>query len=409
MREAESGLIDAYLGQVFDGRYRIETKLGSGGSGTVYAATQLTIDRPVALKVLRRRADEELSIKRFYREARAAGLLTHANTVRLYDCGCTDDGTLYMVTERLHGETLADRLQQSGPLPPGRAAAIARAVLDSLGEAHRHGLIHRDIKPDNVFLVQGPDGGEVVKVLDFGMVKLVQGTDGYGRLTQPGTVGGTPAYMSPENVLSKPLDSRADLYSVGVMLYQMLTGRLPFQRDVVLDLLLAHARDPVPPMENAGTAVPEALASLVMKCLAKAPADRPATAEALREALDRAVQGLPEVALPPPLVPARSTPTDSAEVCVAGETDSALVFPTEQDPTREEAISAPVIEALVTLQDAPNPAMTVQLEPPALPPIPAVPFAPPPTPEARSHRAWWAWSAAAVVAALVAWWFVQGR
>lgn len=304
------------IGDVLDGSYRIERVVGSGGTGTVYAATQLRFDRPVAVKVLRHAIDDERYQKRFLREARAAARIDHPNAVQLIDVGQCEDGTPYIVSEFLQGETVAERLHRQGALPPRHAATIAIAVLDALGAAHAHGIVHRDVKPANIFLATTHAGGpEVAKLLDFGLVKLMDGTDGLGRLTRTGMVGGTPAYTSPENALDQPIDARTDLYSLGVTMYEMLAGRPPFLRGTVLELLLAHVREPPPPLaEVAPGAAPEGLERLVSSCLAKRPEDRPADTRVVRQALNELLPTLATVVrVVRPITPVLPAATLSAE------------------------------------------------------------------------------------------------
>ena len=290
------------IGVVFDDRYQVEEQLGEGGMGIVYRATQLSVGRPVALKVLRPevaggRARE--LVDRFHREARAVAKLVHPNTVRLYDFRETQD-TVYIVTELLEGETLGDRLWDRGILHPAEAVQIACAVLAALEEAHGFGLVHRDLKPDNVFLVRGPP--EAVKVLDFGLVKLIEEADGLGRLTQSGVIGGTPKYTSPENAEGRKLDGRSDIYSIGILLFEMITGKPPFYAEGAVDLLLEHIEKKPPPLEVPGFPLPEPLKDAVARCLEKKPRRRPASAGALRTelmALLPDLEGLPA----PPLAP----------------------------------------------------------------------------------------------------------
>ena len=295
------------VGHVFNGRYRVDAVIGIGGMGTVYRATQIAVDRPVALKVLLPlHAARTALVARFKREARAAGRLQHPNTIRLYDFGESEDGRLYMVSELLEGETLATRLARLGALTAVAAMDVASQVLRSLAEAHYLGIVHRDIKPDNLFIVPH-DGGELVKVLDFGMVKLVTGTDRLGQLTQPGIAGGTPAYMSPECAQAQPVDARSDIYSVGVIVYEMLTGRLPFTGEDAVSAMLAHIHDPVPPLT--GEAIPQDLRHFVYRCLCKNPEQRYRTALEALDALESIVRSLDRAAPGPRQRGPHSVPT----------------------------------------------------------------------------------------------------
>ena len=285
---------DPLVGQVFEGRYRVEALLGRGGFGSVYRAIQLAISgRPVALKVLRRDLAQSLEqVGRFQREAHAASRLMHPNTIRVIDFGQTEQGDLFLVTELLLGEPLSRVMRRERCLPVDRTVHIVSQVCKSLAEAHDAGIVHRDIKPDNIFLHEVRGETDLVKVLDFGVAKLAATEGSPSSLTQTGAVVGSPAYMAPEQALGKRVDGRTDLYAVGVVLYEMLGGRLPFLSEQILELLTAHVVSPVPPLRNL-VDVPAALSDLVHECLAKDPDDRPASADELRERLE-AVVGAPQ-------------------------------------------------------------------------------------------------------------------
>ena len=282
---------DPLLGQVFDERYRVLSAVGRGAMGTVYEAEQLSMmNRKVALKVIRKAlVGDHKREGRFLREARAAGRLQHPNTIRLYDYGKSDDGRVYIVTELLRGHTVGHLLRTRGRFEPHEAVRIGTEVVKALGEAHAAGLVHRDLKPDNIFLVPRESDNEppYVKVLDFGLVKYVTGTDSLGQLTLDGVVGGTPGYMSPENAQGYELDGRADIYSVGVLLYEMLTGRRPFRAADSVHVLLAHINEPPPPLVVPGIRFSDDLLDVVYHCLQKKREHRPRNAEAVRDALER--------------------------------------------------------------------------------------------------------------------------
>jgi len=277
---------DPFLGRTLGGRYPVIGIVGGGGMGVVYRAIQEPVGREVAIKVIRNTADDRTAVrKRFEREARVIARLRHPNTITLHDFGVHDDGTtLYMVLELLSGLTLAQRLQQ-GPLPVPEACRIVAAVLDALGEAHRAGLVHRDIKPDNIMLVPNEWGTTSVKVLDFGIAKVVGDGTTAAKLTQTGMVFGTVRYMAPEQTWGQGVDARADIYALGVVLYEALAGRHPYDADDVLRLIAAHRQQPPAPMP---ASVPCAVAGVTLRALAKAPErrfqDAQTMAEALREA-----------------------------------------------------------------------------------------------------------------------------
>jgi serine/threonine-protein kinase len=295
---------DPMIGRSLDGRYTIHSRLGKGSMGTVYRARQTVMDRDVAIKVLRQdRALDESSKARFFREARATSVLHSPHTVTVFDFGQTTDGDLYLAMQILDGESLGQRLARIKRFPVEDAIEATRQVLRSLAEAHAKGIIHRDLKPDNIFfakVVQGASTGgadrhdEIVKVLDFGIAKLThpgEPVPGVSAVeTQAGTVFGTPRYMSPEQAQGKPLDHRTDLYSLGVMLYQMLTGRPPFTDQDAVVVMARHIRTvPKSPREVApDLVISDQLEALVMRALAKDAKDRPHNAEAMSAALAEA-------------------------------------------------------------------------------------------------------------------------
>ncbi len=280
----------ALVGRIFDGRYRVDAVLGQGGMGTVYRARQLRTDRPVALKVLRPAvAAQPEVIRRFHNEARAAGMLEHPNTIRLFDSGDTDDGQLFIVTEILDGEPLSELLKRRGHLPITRVVNIVSQLLRALAEAHAHGIIHRDLKPENIFLQAVHGETDFVKVLDFGVAKLAPSGKDWRRLTAAGTIVGTPLYMSPEQARGLDTDPRSDVYAVGAMLFELLVGSPPFMAESPVDIMMAHVQEPVPLMGLGSSPRSKAIEAVVRRCLAKAADDRPATAEELRLELEAAL------------------------------------------------------------------------------------------------------------------------
>ncbi|HEU4409649.1 MAG TPA: serine/threonine-protein kinase [Polyangiaceae bacterium] len=297
---------DPMLGRTMaSGRYTILARLGAGAMGTVYRARQEGTGRDVALKILRRdRAFDSASKARFEREARANSALVSAHTVTVYDFGQAEDGSLYLAMELLDGESLGDRLRERKRLPPDQAVRITCDALRSLSEAHRKGIIHRDIKPDNLFLARrpSPDGKglcDVCTVLDFGIAKVREQEGIKAVETQAGMVFGTPRYMSPEQAQGRALDARSDLYSLGVILYQMLVGRPPFEEDEAVLVMARHIKtQPKPPRQVApGANIPEALERLVMRSLSKSPNDRPADADQFRLELERMLPAAERAAL----------------------------------------------------------------------------------------------------------------
>ena len=287
------------LGTTIAGRFTILGRLGRGSMGAVYRARQEAMGRDVALKLVRQdRAHDPETKGRFEREARAISALVSPHTVTAFDFGEAEDGSWFLAMEMLEGETVGDRLRRVGRLDWFDALRFTRDALHSLAEAHEKGIIHRDLKPDNLFLSRllSSGGGvaqEACKVLDFGIAKWSRDQDAtkIDQLeTQAGTVFGTPRYMSPEQAQGSPLDARSDLYSLGVLLYQMLSGRAPFVDDDAVVVMARHIKDPPPRFETMKpeVKVPESIEALLWRVLAKSPAERPATAEQMIAELDAA-------------------------------------------------------------------------------------------------------------------------
>ncbi|MBC7974940.1 MAG: serine/threonine protein kinase, partial [Myxococcales bacterium] len=268
------------IGSVLDGRYRIDALLGTGGMGRVYRAEHTKIGKSVAIKVLH--ADlgrNREASQRFQREAIASGRLDHPNIVGVSDFGVLDDGACYLVMEVLEGESLGDRLARDGQIHWVEAIDILRGVLHGLRHAHERGVVHRDIKPDNVYLAR-KDGEPIIKILDFGIAKLYAGTDEDPASTRAGLTVGTPAYLSPEQAVGGEITPKSDLYSASIVLYEMLAGRAPFEDKDPLAMLGAHvSRRPPPFAEVApGVDVPPPLEDIMQRGLMKMAAERIASA-----------------------------------------------------------------------------------------------------------------------------------
>lgn len=283
------------IGKTIAGRYEILQKLGEGGMGVVYKAMQTSVERIVALKILHpHMTGNEEALKRFQREAKTTSKLRQANAIHIYDFGV--EGSLsFLVMEYIEGESLDDVIRKSGALELPRVANIVRQVCYALAEAHDLGIVHRDLKPSNIYLSRKRDGSEEVKVLDFGIAKVLGEQQGMTRLTQTGMIIGTPQYMSPEQVEGLPLDHRSDVYSLGIIMYELLTGETPFQADTPFKLLMKHVKEkPVPPRKfRPNIAIPEAVEKIVLKALEKDPAKRFQSISELQQSLEAAA-GAPQ-------------------------------------------------------------------------------------------------------------------
>ena len=272
---------DDLIGQTIDGRFKIIDLLGMGGMGAVYRAYQLSMDRHVALKVLRRDlAGDEQAVRRFFREARAVSKLASPHTITVFDFGQSSGGLLYIAMELLTGRSLR-RVRDDDPRPmdAARAVRVVDQILDSLVEAHEVGVLHRDLKPDNVFVLEGRGSDDFVKVLDFGIAK-VQGAGEGTSLTGTGMAFGTPTYMSPEQAQAKEVDARSDLYSVGVMLFELLAGKPPFEGDTPLALILKKVQEAPPSVYHVNPAVTVSgrMNDALSRLLATSVETRPASA-----------------------------------------------------------------------------------------------------------------------------------
>lgn len=262
---------DPLIGRVINDRFEVLGLIARGGMGRVYRAKQIPLGRLVALKVLDPRqaqdAEGESFQTRFFLEAATSAKLSHPNTVTVFDYGRTEDGVFYIAMELVEGRTLAKVLSEQAPFEAKRAVHIASQIARSLREAHQLGVVHRDLKPANVLITRHGDEDDFAKVLDFGLVKNVADDV---EMTQAGTFMGSPKYMSPEQIQGTEIDGRSDIYALGCILYYMLTGRVPFDRENQVQILMAHCREAPPPMVRAdGEAIPQPLQHLTLRCLAK--------------------------------------------------------------------------------------------------------------------------------------------
>jgi serine/threonine-protein kinase len=269
------------------GQYRLKKKLGTGGMGEVYLAEHVMLRRPCAVKLIRAdQAGNPKTLRRFEREVQATAKLTHWNTIEIFDYGHAEDGTFYYVMEYLPGMNLEDLVGRYGPMPPERAVHLLRQVCLALREAHGVGLIHRDIKPSNIFACERGRVYDVAKLLDFGLVKNSGLDSDDVKLTLEGSMTGSPAYMSPEQAAGRrQLDARSDIYNLGAVAYFLITGQLLFERESPLQMLHAHAYEPIVPGAEFQMEVPADLQQVILRCLEKDPSHRYGDAESLERAL----------------------------------------------------------------------------------------------------------------------------
>lgn len=282
---------DPLIGRALDGRWVIEEKLGEGGMGAVYKGHQRSVSRTVAIKTLRPQLiDSEEFVDRFFREAKIAANISHPHCVTILDYGESDDGTLYLAMEFLEGELLTDRME-TGDLTMKQVIKIGIQAASALSASHEQQIVHRDLKPDNIFLLDVPGGGIFIKVLDFGIAKML---DSKTQVTKTGMIFGTPEYMSPEQCKGGQIDGRSDLYSLGCILYELVGGRTPFKATTPMAVLMAHVNNDAPSLSVGETAahVPSGLEQIIMRLLEKIPDYRFADAAELREALEAELHAL---------------------------------------------------------------------------------------------------------------------
>ena len=267
------------------GRYQDPVILGAGGMGTVYKAKHAMLRRPTAVKLLDIGRMSDTAVARFEREVQLTATLTHPNTVAIFDYGRTPEGVFYYAMEYLDGLNLDDLVARHGPLPEARVAHLLRQACGALAEAHHAGMVHRDVKPANVFLTARGGMRDFVKVLDFGLVKTADASE--ANLTSANAITGTPLYLSPEGITApEDVDARADVYAVGAVAYYLLTGQPPFTGKTVAEILMKHVSAAPEPFAARGVPVTAAFEALVFRCLAKSPADRPRTAGVLLAELE---------------------------------------------------------------------------------------------------------------------------
>ena len=264
---------DSRLGTTIGGHYEILSKIGSGGMSTVYKAKHTLLDRIVAIKfILPKLIHDEQTTKRFQQEAKAASELKHDNVCAVNEFGIHDENQAFLVMEYFEGRSLADLIREEGTIEYDRALLIIKQLCSGLDHAHSKGVIHRDIKPSNIILTKDSDGYDSIKIVDFGIAKLIRDDQSGPNLTQTGEVFGTPSYMSPEQCHGLKVDNRSDIYAVGCVLYEMVEGHPPFQGDSNMAVLMAHCNDSPEPISK--TLPSEAIWEVIQLCLKKDPEDR---------------------------------------------------------------------------------------------------------------------------------------
>jgi serine/threonine-protein kinase len=430
-QEQDPGIqsLDPMPGRVVGGNFRIDKLIGAGAMGNVYKALQLSLNKPVAVKILHHHLhrDERL-VARFKREAKSASLLNHSNSIQIIDSGEAEDGTLYIAMELLTGRDLAQVIRDDFPLPLLRIGRIMSQVLNALDEAHAQGVIHRDLKPSNIMLIERRGEKDFVKVCDFGIAKATLGDDGddrSGMLTVQGLVCGTPEYMSPEQARAEPLDGRSDLYSAAVILYQLVTGDIPFRAESAMGIISRHlAEAPEPPSRRRRDLnIPAAVDQIVLRGLEKDRELRFENAIAFRDAIDTMLNmmGVAHTPLPPSVrasmptardMAGSPTPIDTATVPVraAGERFATTADMTDRPSSKRQKVlvlagtalllGGSAVGAIATArvreaqhmnatasQAAPVAAQAAAVAAPTPPPAPPAPaaVAPPPEAPAATH------------------------
>jgi eukaryotic-like serine/threonine-protein kinase len=373
---------DPNLGTLLAGKYRLESLLGRGGMGAVYKATHVMLGRPVAVKMIKPDlVGSPEMVRRFQREARAATSLDHPHIVRVYDLGETDDGTLYIAMEFVEGATLKDAIRSGGPMAPERIARFAAMVASALSTAHRQHVVHRDLKPQNLVLTTNSQGQESLKLLDFGIAKTFE--DGATQLTAAGYALGTPHYMAPEQATGKEIDGRADIYALGVIVYEMLVGDVPFNDASTPAILIKHMTEPPEPPSRRRPGIHPALETIALTCLEKDPQRRYQSASDVTAALRDAF---------PNEVPSATREFTGLGTAAASATDAATIVtpspaPAVVSPATSAAPPAAGTAAQQPAASVPAVVPVAEAVPPPRPPVPEPAPAPPPPPATRPTMA----------------------
>lgn len=330
------------VGKTLDGKYRIDGFLKRGGMGAVYRGTHLMLNKPVAIKLIKPElVSSNEVVQRFLREARAAAHLSHPNIVTVHDLGQTSDGMLYIVMELVPGASLKEAIQAEGAWEPKRVVRLVKAIASALGVAHRNNVVHRDLKPQNIMVTRDSDGNEIPKLLDFGIAKTLEPTS--PALTSTGMVLGTPHYMSTEQAKGAPADRRSDLYALGVILYEMLVGSVPFDDTSIPQILIKHLTEMPRPPSSVNPGIPMELEAIVLRLLEKDPDRRYQSAEELIEALDGVqdtaveIAAADTIAVPPPTI-ATTPPARDVTMAGAAATGTLRAHEVSEEPKRRGMI-----------------------------------------------------------------------
>ena len=389
-------------GTVVRGKYRILNKIGQGGMGSVYKALHVTFDELRAIKVISAELiHDELFVKRFQHEAVITRKLQHPNAVRVDDIDQAEDGRPFIVMEYIEGKSLRSLIEQEGAMAVPRVCSIIKQVSSALDAAHRLGMVHRDIKPDNIVLIDAPTG-ELAKVLDFGIAKIKEGRRGDTAgmtLTGTGVVIGTPQYMSPEQAMGKrgdQLDGRSDLYSLGIVMYQMLTGDLPFRAETTMEMLLAHLQK-LPTNIHAvrpELQIPDPVANLVMRLLEKKPEQRPADARTLIAEIERAEAAVAASPALPAAANATWIPTSRSSYSPDAQRSALHSSAPVRGGAAQASVATPPPAAAPPVAEPP-PAPAPRPSPQARPAARAAP--PPPVPRPAKQAQWGIWAAVGIL------------
>ncbi|MEW6731082.1 MAG: serine/threonine-protein kinase [Acidobacteriota bacterium] len=339
---------DSLIGKEIKSTYRVDHKIGAGGMGAVFKATNLQDGSIVALKIISPQlVANSKFVKRFQREAKVGWILSHPNIVKVHEFGETEDSLLYMAMEFVEGETLKSYLASCSALSPERCLELIKPICDGLEAAHKRNILHRDLKPENILITKDSEGKETLKLADFGLVKLMQPdseiTKG-SNLTEVGEVFGTPHYMSPEQVLGQPIEATADIYSLGVILHQMLTGKVPIQRTNIREILLVKVSEDMAPPSSKYSFLSPAFDSVLQRVLARHPEDRYQKVGLFFQAFQQAV-----------------TEAESPVIIPSKRTNPQLEQPTELNITQggntNEAFNTSATTAILSTQ-TPSPTLT---------------------------------------------------